>query len=367
MTDLDTLAIRFADGDAVLFVDGGDGHSGWVEVFRAGNYPQGDVAEAAVAEIVQGYDEAKLAAPISIDHQDKGPAYGWVSKLRAVGGRLFARFRDIVPEFRELVATAYPRRSVELYPPAHKANPTPGKWYLRAVSFLGVKAPAVKGMDALPAAFADDRQALALNYEEWTEMAKPDDKPQPTIDAAKLAEIETKLAKFDELATGVEALKAENEKLKTANATLATRVASAQSDAALREEQAFCEALSREGKLVPSLSRGLPEALVALRELPKDGAGAAVVVFTEGEGEKATELKQSPYEFLRAFVAQLGKLVTFGETAADPGSAASTRPAWAGKGAVDVDLDAKAKAFIDDQAKAGKTVDYADALVAVAT
>lgn len=115
-----------------------------LEIFRAGHYgPKGNWDEEALEELARGYDPSIHEAPVTLDHAQSGPALGWVASVRRVGDRLVARLRDLNPAFTELLKEgAFKKRSVELYPEAaHSGRP-----YLKAVSFLGAAAPAVKGL-----------------------------------------------------------------------------------------------------------------------------------------------------------------------------------------------------------------------------
>ena len=53
------------------------------EVFKAGKYPQGKFTKKEIAEIAKNYDPKFCEAPITIDHQQSGPAYGWVDTVKA--------------------------------------------------------------------------------------------------------------------------------------------------------------------------------------------------------------------------------------------------------------------------------------------
>jgi hypothetical protein len=119
------------------------------EIFQAGDYPQGNFSEDDIQQIAENYDPSFLQAPISLDHQFGGPAYGWIDQLKADGKRLLASFKDVSDELVSMVANKrYKRHSVEIY------NDLPEKGlYLKGLSMLGVAAPQVKGME--PIAFAE--------------------------------------------------------------------------------------------------------------------------------------------------------------------------------------------------------------------
>lgn len=112
------------------------------EVFKAGTYPQGSFSQEEVDALAQNYDPQFCEAPVTLDHEQKGPAYGWVSDLKAENGKLKASFKDLSPELKEFVRSGkYKKISVEIYRNLEGKKP-----YLKAVSFLGASIPQVKGM-----------------------------------------------------------------------------------------------------------------------------------------------------------------------------------------------------------------------------
>jgi len=66
----------------------------------------------------------------------------------------------VQPEFAEMVnAGRFKKRSASFLMPDTKGNPTPGKFYLRHVGFLGAQGPAVKGLKDFQ--FADEGEGVA--------------------------------------------------------------------------------------------------------------------------------------------------------------------------------------------------------------
>ncbi|OGI31337.1 MAG: hypothetical protein A2287_02785 [Candidatus Melainabacteria bacterium RIFOXYA12_FULL_32_12] len=115
------------------------------EVFRAGTYPQGVFSEGDVEALAKNYDPKFCEAPITLDHEQRGPAYGWVSELKSENGRLKASFRDISSELKDYVLSGkYKKISIEIYRELEGKKP-----YLKAVSFLGASIPQVKGMEPI--------------------------------------------------------------------------------------------------------------------------------------------------------------------------------------------------------------------------
>lgn len=138
------------------------------DVFKAGNYPQGVFSTDDVDALAKNYDPKFCEAPITLDHEQKGPAYGWVSELKAENGKLKASFRDVADELKEFVQSGkYRKISVEIYKELEGKKP-----YLKAVSFLGAGIPQVKGMD--PVEFKDGETEIYI-FE--IEESKKDEKP----------------------------------------------------------------------------------------------------------------------------------------------------------------------------------------------
>lgn len=124
-----------------------------IEIFKAGRHVALDgstvvFGERELAEVVRGYDPKIHEAPLVIGHPaTNGPAHGWVKSLRASGGSLEANPDQIDPAFAESVRKGhYKKISCSFYRPDSPQNPTPGRWYLRHVGFLGAAPPAVKGL-----------------------------------------------------------------------------------------------------------------------------------------------------------------------------------------------------------------------------
>ena len=163
----------------------------YFEVFKAGVYPQGKFTKKQIAEIASNYDPKFCEAPITIDHQQSGPAYGWVQDVKAENDKLKVCFKDVPEEFeQEVNAGKYKKVSVELY------RNLEGKGaYLKAVSFLGAAIPQVKGLESIKF-----MEAESDTYEFETEDSEDDaDKfSQEEIDALKkqIDDLEAQVAKF---------------------------------------------------------------------------------------------------------------------------------------------------------------------------
>jgi hypothetical protein len=115
-----------------------------LEVFRAGDYgPKGQYTEGDLQAMAEDYRPGLLEAPLTFDHAQTGPAFGWIAALRREGTRLVAVLRGVPQAVRHLVRSgAYKRCSIELV----RNLPDTGRPYVRAISLLGAATPQVKGL-----------------------------------------------------------------------------------------------------------------------------------------------------------------------------------------------------------------------------
>ena len=124
-----------------------------VEIFKAGHHkpmegPARKFFRSQLDEIADGYNTDVYRAPVVIGHpKTDAPAYGWVESLSVENDVLISSFVDIDPEFSKLVkAKKYRKISAAFWNADAPNNPTPGKWALKHVGFLGAAAPAVNGL-----------------------------------------------------------------------------------------------------------------------------------------------------------------------------------------------------------------------------
>ena len=108
-----------------------------------------DLQGAALA-----FSESVRSAPLVLGHpQHDSPAMGWVKRLTYDSGGLYAT-ADFGEELVSHVkAKRYPNVSAKFIRKDDARNPTPGRWYLQHVGFLGAQAPAVKHLE--PVTFAE--------------------------------------------------------------------------------------------------------------------------------------------------------------------------------------------------------------------
>ncbi|MEI7475361.1 MAG: hypothetical protein WCK67_11360 [bacterium] len=144
------------------------------EIFKAGSYPQGSFTEKDIEILADNYDPTFCESPITLDHEQSGPAYGWVSELKAENGKLTAQFKDVSEELKDFVKNGkYKKISVEIYRNLEGKKP-----YLKAVSFLGAAIPQVKGMSSVQFKEGESDTYIFENAETANVQAQLDDLKQ---------------------------------------------------------------------------------------------------------------------------------------------------------------------------------------------
>lgn len=133
-----------------------------IHILRAGKFRDHHGRDVAIdarvlSDVVGSYDRQKHRAPLVLGHPKddaSSPAYGEVASLEAGPDGVHAVPDKVSPGLAEAVrAGRYGPVSASLYAPAHPNNPTPGKWHLRHIGFLGATPPVVKGLS--PVAMAE--------------------------------------------------------------------------------------------------------------------------------------------------------------------------------------------------------------------
>jgi hypothetical protein len=262
-----------------------------LEIFRAGDYgDKGSFSPDDLEQIARDYDPALHEAPVTVDHSQSGPAFGWVATLKRVGNALVARLKDLHNDFRTVLRSgAFKKPSIELY----RRFSRTGRPYLRALSFLGARAPEIKGL-AQPT-FADDSDFLSLDA--------PDS-------ATKDATAKTEIAQpdhFAEIAPEVIALRQQNDNLERELAEIKARQRRA--DIIL-----FCEEAKRSGRLLPAWEK------LGIIEFMQQIGDADAVSFAEGAE------KQTPLQWFKAFLRSLPPLVPLKEIAVEQHKTRSVLP-----------------------------------------
>lgn len=213
------------------------------EIFRAGTRLDNHgntytITPDDVAAIASHYDKSKHEAPIVVGHPTtNAPAFGWVDKLTAENGVLYAQFAEVDNDFADLVRKGrYKKVSASFYPPKHPSNPNPQGFYLRHVGFLGAHPPAVKGLKNID--FADDDS----NVISFCEHCEPENKENTMTTEEQLAAEKAAREKAER----------EAEQAKAELAKLQAEQEQALRDADHNKNVDFAESLVRSGSLKPA-------------------------------------------------------------------------------------------------------------------
>jgi regulator of replication initiation timing len=246
--------------------------SQWVEVFRAGEQTDsaGNVrkwTDSDLKKMVKNYNSQKdHEAPLVVGHpKDNAPAFGWVEELKTDGKSLFAKFKQIVPEFVEAVKQGlYKKRSISLYPDL----------MLRHIGFLGAMPPAVKGLADIK--FEEEENAINIEFNELDKEYEMDElKKQIETLANQVKNFEEKVA---DLANENDNLKKENEEIKAEQKKENPEFSEAQKKIEalqvelnaqkkanrIAEYKEFVGGLHAEGKIVSDLQKDIIDLMEAL-------------------------------------------------------------------------------------------------------
>jgi hypothetical protein len=341
-----------------------------IEIFRAGTHRddagnEHSFAQAQIAEMAAGYNADLREAPLTVGHpKDNLPAYGWVKRVFVnAAGNLAIDPHQVEPAFAEMVkAGRFKKRSACFYPPGAPHNPTPGKWYLRHVAFLGAQPPAVAGLKDL--SFADGGEAVSFSEEEAPIPAFPQrgkesippstqpeqEPPMSDADKAELERLRAEAKAKDEAVAKAQAdAKAANEAAVAAQKQVASFAEQAAADRRAGYVS-FADAEIKAGRLLP---KDKATAVAALETL---ASAAQPVSFAEGG--TTTQVKPADMcAWLQGHISSRAAAVQYGEQA---GGAA---------GGAGIDARGKSSADIDAAARHYQAqhpgVSYAEAAVAV--
>lgn len=279
----------------------------YFQVFKAGKYPQGEFTKKDVEEIAKNYDPTFCEAPVTIDHEQSGPAYGWVDKVKTDGDILQVSFKDTPKEFQDDVNSGkYKKVSVELY-----KNLEGKGHYLKAVSFLGAAIPQVKGLE--PVKFMDSESEI---YEFEVAEDETETFSQEEIDGLKkqVEDLENQIAKFKEKdkqkEQKLETIKSLKDKISALTDEVSTFKEKAEGKEQIEQElndiktalknkeyEDFIEKQINDGKLVPANKDVVLSIFKELDNVKKFG--------------EDTELVTS----FKSFIESLPKQIVFDETA----------------------------------------------------
>jgi len=129
------------------------GFDDYIPIFRGGKQIASNGKEydgdALIKRALANFNAARHEPPVVIGHpkDDTAPSYGWVESLKKQGDLLMAKFKQVQPDFADMVkAGLFKKRSASFYPDGT----------LRHVGFLGAAPPAVKGLPDVAFAEGED-------------------------------------------------------------------------------------------------------------------------------------------------------------------------------------------------------------------
>lgn len=331
---------------------------GWFEVFRAGSYPQGDVSEADLDQVVGSYDPAWHEAPVVVGHpQVDAPAFGWVTKLQRRGKVLLARFSQVVPGLVKAVRDGrYKKVSIRLVKTKERGL------YLWHVGFLGAQPPAVKGLAPIGFGEVEGGLDIEMDFTEAAWAAREGDEMTDAEKRAAALEQQLEQQKKDFAAQLEQQKKDFTAQIEQQQQDFLGKFVEERRARELTTLRHDVDGRVRDGKLAPALAGGLAEFMAAL----PDGDDQ-VLQFADADGKAQ---KKSPRAFFCDFLDQLPKSVELAAVAgsdSDPGAAAAQDFKHIDtSGGVTIDaaaaeLDKKIRAYQEKH----EGVSYADALTAV--
>lgn len=252
----------------------------WIEIFKTGTHNTNADTKTYTKEdidtIVSKYDPKVHEAPIVIGHpKDNAPAFGWVDSLKREGDILYAKLKNLVPEFVEILKRKlFKKRSISLYPDLS----------LRHVGFLGAGIPAVKGLEDIK--FSDENNVLI-------EMPFYEEDSQLKVFSEE--EVKTLIEKTKE--------KAEMETRFHMEREFTEKQRETQKEIRKKKNKRYVDDKIKKGIIPPAIAQmGLVKFMDAL-----DG-NFEEITFSEGE-------KKKPLEWFIEFLEKINRSPIFGEIA----------------------------------------------------
>ena len=277
----------------------------YFEVFNAGNYPQGKFTKEGVQELANNYDPSFCEAPITLDHEQKGPAYGWVDKLKEEDGLLKASFKNLSPELKDFVSKGkYKKISVEIYRELEGKKP-----YLKAVFFLGASIPQVKGMQAVE---FKEGESDVFEFEVQAEDDNVETYSEAEVEELKntISDLQTKIAQFKEDAKKQETIKSLKSQVKDLTVELAK----------FKDEAAGKEELAKELKEIKDNLRNKDfnefiDKQIEASILTPANKDAVFSILQDLDNVKKFDESSNSIDIFKSFISALPKQVEFDEIA----------------------------------------------------
>lgn len=271
----------------------------YFEVFKSGVYPQGKYTNEQIEELAKNYDPSFSEAPLTLDHLQSGPAYGWVEELKAENGLLKAKFREVTDELKQYVNDGkYRKISVEIYRELEGRKP-----YLKAVSFLGASLPQVKGMD--PIKFADVESDIYT----FEAKAEEDNKDKIIEDLqGQVDKLQEDVTSFKEKSKSNEKIKDLKTKINDLSAEVASFKAQAENKTEIEKELAEIKSTIKKNEFGTFVEKRIDEGKL----LPAN-QDAVLAIFKELDNIRTFSENSKTIDLFKDFLCSLPKQVEFEE------------------------------------------------------
>lgn len=277
------------------------------EIFKAGTYPQGKFTKEQIEEIAKNYDPSFCEAPITLDHEQSGPAFGWVENVKAEKGVLKASFKDVTEDLKSFVNDGkYKKISVEIYRELEGKKP-----YLKAVSFLGASIPQVKGMEAVQ--FKEGESDVYTFEIEQPKDDKPDkkDEEKEFQDLKnQVNDLEEKINTFKKQESSKDIIVSLKTKVEELTGELATFREKASNKEDIQNELDYLKNKIRDNEFDNFVEKQLEKGI--LIPANKD---VVLKIFKELDNVKKFDSASNAVEDFKTFVASLPKQIEFNEVA----------------------------------------------------
>lgn len=240
----------------------------WCHIFKTGRHKDSKGIEhnwtlEDLEKIKQNFKEKKLNVPIAIGHiKTSSPAYGWVDDIKIEKENLYAKYKDVQPEFKEAYKKGlFKERSISLDKDLN----------LRHIAFLGAQAPAIKGLEQF--CFENSEDDLTICFCQYENTNKGE--------AMNIEELEKTLSEKEEKITALE-----------------TKLKKQKEEKLSKDFEDFCDNAIKDGNIIPAQKNDVLEIFES----------CVNSIDFEDENEK------NPISLLKKFVSNL-KQFDFEETA----------------------------------------------------
>lgn len=330
-----------------------------IELFQTGVWNGDKYNEQDIDEMVASFGNKGFEAPVKLGHnseqeKDGQPAFGWISRVYRQGTKLLGDLAHVPKRLGEAIELKqYRHVSIEMLLNYKPDMPK----VLRAVALLGGDMPAVKGLAPLDRAeivFDDtglDIRTYTIDLNEDIQKEQEIQKQINTEEKRMSEELKKELkdanAKIAEFTDKESKLKDEvkefSDKAETANAKLNEVEVKAKTD----KIKAFCENLTKEGKLAPAMESRIKAVLFS-------ADSNEVIKFSVD----SKEVESTVFDQLVAIFSESKELINLGEVSKTEEKTIefddSVDP--------EVELDRMTKEFMDDSEANGTVLTYSEAI-----